>query len=147
MWFMLDICDAYGAGVRAAKAFIPLRAVNYAKSQNVQSYMQKSYDGPLTTFRPMNLYRIGVCTCLANAALAQPNHELVMITGLRDRALFFDPNFGFYELVENGGTLTPAAFETFFDTLYHPRLRAGNFDYRAVRSLTAKKPLSFEARR
>lgn len=138
---------SYKECLEAVGSFVPGTAMNYAKSQNVQSYRQKSYDGPLTTFRSTVLYRIGVCIYPAGNLLSAPNHELIMVTGPRDRALFFDPNFGFYELVENGGTLTPAAFENYLDTLYRPGWQAGSFDYRLVRRLSARGPLSFDTGR
>lgn len=138
--------QSYEKCLEAVNSFLPRAAVAYAKSQNVQSYRQKSYNSNLGTFSPMVLYRIELCICSAGNQLTVPNHELIMVTGQR-KVLFFDPNYGFYELVENGGTITPAAFENYLDTLYHPGQMAGGFGYRLVRKLSARGLLSFETRR
>lgn len=139
--------QSYEECLKAVDSFVPDTAIKYAKSQNVQFYRQKSYNGNLSMFSSGVLYRIELCTYSAGNLPTAPNHELIMVTGPRDRALFFDPNFGFYELVENGGTLTPAAFENYLDTLYRPGWQAGGFGYQLVRRLSERVRLSFETRR
>lgn len=73
--------------------------VNYAKAQNVQKYAQKSYASLSGThFSKNSLYRVGVWIGDHGSTPGNPNHELIMITGPHNEIVFFDPNFGFYEI-------------------------------------------------
>lgn len=148
-------CKGYDAARKAAMNGIGYRRslINYARAQNIRNDIQQNYG--------MNMPRFFVCGRIYRAALQvvrtmqrpQPfrqNHEMIICTGEYNsqtnscKLLFFEPNFGLYEIIAHGRHIMRSRFENYVDALYRQNgSSAVNFTYRNVRSISARGPLSF----
>lgn len=128
--------------------------INYARVQNIQHYKQQDYSIMPQFFEYNRIYRVALWTGRI-AVRPQPfaqNHEMIICTGTfesrnwRCFLLFFEPNFGLYEIITNDKKIGRDILEKQVDTLYQQKAHcsAVNFTYRNVRSISAKGPLSFK---
>ena len=127
--------------------------INYAKAQNIRNDRQQNYGMNMPSFFVYDrIYRVAlqVVRTLQRPQPFRQNHEMIICTGEYNsqtnscKLLFFEPNFGLYEIIAHGRHIMRSRFENYVDALYRQNgSSAVNFTYRNVRSISDRGPLSF----
>jgi hypothetical protein len=136
----------FAAAVTSAQNFGAGTAMmNYAKAKNLKPAQTAGYAqlGAGVALDANRIYRLELWVGATTAAVGEPNHEIIIVTGNNNDVVYFEPNFGFFQ-ASDAGKNNAQAIEFFINQQYGPNnMKAGNFKYMNVRSNTASTPKGF----
>ena len=137
----------FANAVTSAKNFAQGTAMmNYAKAQSLKKAPQTIGYTALNgaALQQNKIYRawLHVESKTAPTTDNTPNHEIMIITGSGNDVIYFEPNFGFFQVSDPTMNNTQAV-EFFIKQQYGATYDVRNFGYLSVRAITTDKPLSF----
>jgi len=140
--------EKFEDGVNLAKNFTQGTAMmNTAKVQNLRKAPQEGYASVLGALENNRIYRGQLWVGKKGETSTLANHEILIITGVGNSVAFFEPNFGFYQIVNaDKDKNNRQSLEHFIAQLYSAaNYNVATFGYKNVRSINKSTPLGFTA--